>query len=51
MRPTSALDPPNLADLATECNDPKLFGYALFELSPIFFKTNKINYRWMVGDG
>ena len=28
---------------------PKLFAYALFQLSPIFFMANHINYaRWMV---
>ena len=30
-------------------NDPVLFSYALFELTPIFFMTNHVNYaRWMV---
>ena len=48
-RLTRALDTPDLADSAIECDDPKLFGYALFELPPIFFMENNINYpRWTV---
>ena len=38
-----------IIDFAIKCNDPQLFAYALFELSPIFFMTNHINYtRWIV---
>ena len=39
----------NVLHRAIKCKDPKLFGYALFKLLPIFFMTNHFNYaRWMV---
>ena len=39
----------NILHRAIKENDPELFAYALFELSPIFFMTNHHNYaRWMV---
>ena len=46
---TTIIDLTNVLHRTIKCKDPKLFGYALFKLLPIFFMTNHFNYaRWMV---
>ena len=49
MQYATIIDLSNILHRAIKQNDPDLFAYALFELSPIFFMTNHVNYaRWMV---
>ena len=49
MQYTTFIDLTNVLHRAIKCKGPKLFGYALFKLLPIFFMTNHFNYaRWMV---
>ena len=44
MQYTTIIDLTNVLHRAIKCKDPKLFGYALFKLLPIFFMTNHFHY-------